>query len=199
MEVKKIVSFDFDGTLTTKDTLFEFIKFSRGKFRLYFCLLLFSPLLLAFKLKLYPNWKIKQTIFRYLYKNISLDQFNKWGDSFIVNINQIIRPKAIQKLKEYQSEDAIILIVSASIENWIKPWANSEGINVILATTIEVNCDRILTGNFKSENCYREQKVNRILEVFPDRSSYTLIAYGDSLGDKEMIDFADEGWYNKFK
>jgi phosphoserine phosphatase len=49
-----------------------------------------------------------------------------------------------------------------------------------------------------SKNCFGQEKINRLLEEFPDRRSYKLIAYGDSSGDKELIDFADKGFYNKF-
>ena len=56
----RIYAFDFDGTLTTKDTLIEFIRFSKGRVRLFLGFLLFSPLLILMKLHLYPNWKAKQ-------------------------------------------------------------------------------------------------------------------------------------------
>ena len=56
-----------------------------------------------------------------------------------------------------------------------------------------------MTGNFLSRNCYGEEKVRRLLELEPNRNSYILYAYGDSKGDKELIEFADKGWYNKFK
>lgn len=59
----RIYAFDFDGTLTTKDTLIEFIRFSKGRVRLFLGFLLFSPLLILMKLHLYPNWKAKQRVF----------------------------------------------------------------------------------------------------------------------------------------
>ena len=45
------------------------------------------------------------------------------------------------------------------------------------------------------DNCYGQEKVNRFLQVEPDRKSYVLYAYGDSSGDKEMIALADVGTY----
>ena len=67
------------------------------------------------------------------------------------------------------------------------------GIIDILATRIEVDSNGLLTGRFLSKNCYGQEKVNRLLEVEPNRDEYTLHAYGDSRGDKEMLAFADEG------
>ena len=59
------------------------------------------------------------------------------------------------------------------------------------------NKNRKLTGNFSSKNCYGQEKVNRLLEKEPDRTNYILYAYGDSAGDKEIIEFADYGYYIK--
>jgi hypothetical protein len=76
MEQKRIIiAFDFDGTITSRDTFFEFIKFIKGEKRFYTGLLLYSPLLIAYKMKLYPNWKVKEKIFSYFFKGISMPEF----------------------------------------------------------------------------------------------------------------------------
>lgn len=193
-----IAVFDFDGTITTRDTLLEFIRFSRGKRRFYSAFLLFSPLLVAMKLKLYPNWKAKQSVFSYLYKGVPLRQFNEWGRAFSTEIDKIVRPKALEALKYHLEKGHKVIIISASVENWIKPWAEEAGVHKVLSTQVETDGEEHLTGQFLTRNCYGQEKVNRLLEIFPERNKYTLIAYGDSRGDKELIEFADQGYYNKF-
>jgi HAD superfamily hydrolase (TIGR01490 family) len=200
MTRETIAVFDFDGTITKKDTLLEFVKFSKGKKQFYLGFFLFSPLLVAMKLKLYPNWKAKQKLFSYFYKNIPVKQFNEWGNGFSSEINKIVRPKAMETIKLHKENGNKTIIISASVENWIKPWAEKIiGIETIIATEIEIDKNGLLTGRFLTKNCYGQEKVNRLLEMFPNRKDYKFIAYGDSRGDKEMIDFADEGFYNKFK
>lgn len=195
----RIIVFDFDGTITTKDSFLEFIKFTKGKFRFYKGLVLFVPLLCAFKLKLYPNWKAKERIFSYFFKEDSMDQFNKWGEEFSHKINHIIRKKALKAIQIHLSKGDKVVIVSASIENWIYPWATLQGINDVLATKVEKDKYDKLTGRFLSANCYGQEKVNQVLKHFPNRNQYELWVYGDSRGDKELIEIADYGWYNKFK
>ncbi len=197
--MQNIAVFDFDGTITRKDTLLKFIKFSKGTWQFYFGFLLFSPLLVAMKLKLYPNWKAKQKIFSYFYKGVSIKQFNEWGNGFSVEIEKIVRPKAMEIIKSHKEKGDKIIIISASIENWIKPWAEKSGVDMVLATKIKTDKKDLLTGKFLTKNCYGQEKVNRLLAVFPNRKDYKFIAYGDSRGDKELIGFADEGFYNKFK
>lgn len=197
--METIAVFDFDGTITKKDTLIEFIKFSKGKWKFYTGFLLFLPLLIAMKLNIYPNWKVKQQLFSYFFKGISINDFNNLGRNFSVEINNILSPKAIKALKLHAEKDNKIILISASIENWIMPWAEKMGINRTLATKIETDNNGLLTGKFLSKNCYGQEKVNRLLEVLPNRGEYKVIAYGDSRGDKELLEFADESYYNKFE
>lgn len=63
---KKLYCFDFDGTLTTSDTLLEFIRYAKGTGRFLMVFLMYSPLLVLMKLHLFPNWKAKQLIFAHL-------------------------------------------------------------------------------------------------------------------------------------
>jgi len=194
-----ITAFDFDGTITTKDTLLTFIKFSKGTWPFLVGFFLYSPLLIAYKLRLYPNWKVKQHIFSYFYKGTSIDQFNQWGAAFSERIAKIVRPRALTAIHTHQQEGCVLVIVSASVENWITPWAAGQGIDRVLATQVEIDQQGKLTGKFLTKNCYGREKVNRILEVFPRRADYKLLAYGDSRGDLDPIEFADEGYYHKFK
>ncbi|MBQ6658992.1 MAG: haloacid dehalogenase-like hydrolase, partial [Prevotella sp.] len=60
--MKKIYAFDFDGTLTTKDTLIAFIRYACGDKAFCWGFLRYSPLLILMKLGYYPNWKVKQKV-----------------------------------------------------------------------------------------------------------------------------------------
>jgi phosphoserine phosphatase len=67
-----------------------------------------------------------------------------------------------------------------------------------LCTKVEVKEGR-LTGRFLTKNCFGKQKVVRLQELYPDRKAMVLTAYGDSRGDKEMLDYANEGYYKPFR
>lgn len=106
------------------------------------------------------------------------------------------------------------MIVSASIDNWVKPFFDFQNLTdvEVLGTQIEVANGKV-TGYFKTNNCYGEEKVHRICEALTrtinngkgastldfDRTRYEIEAFGDSRGDKEMIAFADQGHYKPFR
>ena len=198
--MKKIYAFDFDGTLTTKDTLLEFIRFAKGSGLMYAGFLLFSPLLILMKLHLYPNWKAKQKIFSWFFKGMKINEFDLLCRTFAQQNQHLLRPDGKEKVRKILEEDDItVLVISASIDNWVRPFFDefSENIRVI-GTQIEIKTDRV-TGRFTTKNCYGQEKVNRLKALYPQRETYELIAFGDSRGDKELLAYADKGFYKPFR
>lgn len=198
--MRKIYAFDFDGTLTTKDTLLEFIRFAKGSGQMFCGFLLFSPLLLLMKLHLYPNWKAKQQLFSYFFKGMNIDDFNALCMRFAEQNKHLLRPAGIEKVRQaIEEEQATVLIISASIDNWVRPFFDEIDKKIqVLGTQIEIKGGR-LTGRFTTKNCYGQEKVNRLTALYPHREAYELIAFGDSRGDKELLDFADKSFYKPFR
>ena len=198
--MRKIYAFDFDGTLTTKDTLLEFIRFAKGSGQMFRGFLLFSPLLILMKLHLFPNWKVKQKIFSYFFKGMKIDDFNALCTRFAKQNRHLLRPAGIEKVRQtIDKEHTTVLIISASIDNWVRPFFDEIDKKIqVLGTQIEIKKGR-LTGQFTTKNCYGEEKVNRLTALYPHRETYYLIAFGDSRGDKELLAFADKGFYKPFR
>lgn len=198
--MKKIYAFDFDGTLTTKDTLLEFIRFAKGTRQMSLGFLLFSPLLILMKLNLYPNWKAKQKLFSYFFKGMKTTDFNALCTSFAQENKHLLRPTGKEKLRKVMAEEkATVLIISASIDNWVRPFFDETYEKIqILGTQIEVK-ENCLTGRFTTKNCYGKEKVNRLTALYPHREAYELIAFGDSRGDKELLAYADKAFYKPFR
>ena len=193
MAKKCIAVFDLDGTLTTKDTLLEFIKFACGVPRLYWGFLLFCPILILMKLHLFPNWKAKQMFFSHFFKGWEYNDFKAKGQLFANEIEKMENRKMLEKLNDHLNHSDVVYVISASIFEWVQPWCEKIGVSRVLATQIEVDANGIISGRFATKNCYGKEKVRRLLEVEPERRSYILYAYGDSRGDKEMIAFSDYG------
>ena len=200
VEKKIIAAFDFDGTITSKDTLIEFIKYATGKFCFYKGIILYSHLLLVYKLKLFPNWKMKQLLFSHFFRRISLVQFDAICRAFYREKGQgLFRKDACEAVQRHIAHGDTVIIVSASIENWVLPFGESLGVDVVVGTKVDINELGNLTGRFLTTNCYGMEKVKRINQLYPHRNTYYLIAYGDSRGDKELLSFADEAYYQSFE
>lgn len=194
---RKVAVFDFDGTLTTKDTLLEFIKFACGKPSFYWGIFLHIPIFILMKMNMYPNWKAKERFFSHFFKGVLYDWFKEKGEAFSDVIEKFIKYETQENLIHHLERGDSVYVVSASVEEWVRPWCKKRGAVSVLSTKAEVDDKGKLTGCFLNRNCYGQEKVNRLLEVEPNRDEYFLYAYGDSRGDKEMIEFADYGKYIK--
>ncbi len=193
--MRTIIATDFDGTLTSADTLLRFIRHTRGICPLLAVFALYSPLLVLMKLRLYSNEKIKQKIFSHFFRGMSLDEFNTLCRDYAASDRQILRTGGMEMINWAKAEGHEVVIVSASMENWVQPFFPDVK---VIGTQIETR-DGLLTGRFSSPNCYGREKVKRLLTVYPDRNNYRLIAYGDSGGDKALLAFADESHYKPWR
>ena len=197
--MKKVYAFDFDGTLTTHDTFIQLIAYVHGWWRLIGGMLLFSPILILMKLNLYPNWKAKQQVFSFFFKGMKINDFDELCRNFARDRQSLIRKKGMQTLREALDDGSEVVIVSASITNWVEPFfSDLKGVIKVEGTRIDVRNESV-TGKFLTKNCYGQEKVKRISRLYPYRESYFLIAFGDSKGDKRMLEYADEAHYKPFR
>jgi len=190
--------FDFDGTITTKDSLTDFIQFSVGKKSYYKGLLILSPLLFTYSLKLIPNNIAKEKLIAHFFKGWDVTKFEEIAAKYsLEKIDAITRPKAINKILWHKKQGHKIVIVSASIDLWLKPWCEKHNIDLI-ATSLEFKNSQF-TGKFASKNCHGIEKVNRIHEVYRLSDFDTVYAYGDSSGDKQMLSIAGKPYFKPFR
>lgn len=194
---KAIAFFDFDGTLTTDDTLLEFIRFTKGNLGFLLGFGLNSPFLIGQICRIVPRQKAKERILGFYFRNMPVEIFDAQCARFArERLPRLLRPGAEEELRRRKEEGAVV-IVSASPENWIKPWASGLGIEVI-GSVLEVKNGR-LTGRLEGRNCRDAEKVRRIRERYNLDEYTSICAYGDSSGDKEMLELANNAFYKPFR
>ena len=195
---QRIAFFDFDGTITTHDTLLEFIRFSKGAFLFYLGFLLYSPWLVAYRLKIIPNQLAKEKILGFFFANTPLADFQSQCDRFAVEIlPTLLRPKALAEIARLQQAGFVVAVVSASPENWIAGWAAANGL-LLIATRLDIK-EQQLTGRIAGRNCHGKEKVNRIHETFQLTDYKEIYAYGDSSGDRPMLALASISFFKPFR
>ena len=200
MPITNVYAFDFDGTLTTHDTLLAFIRYAKGTKAFVGGFLRHAHLLVLMKLRLYPNWKAKQRIFSYYFRGMTEEAFDALCRSFAADSRHLLRLKGVETMRQAAAEGAEIVVISASIDNWVRPFFEGDDRLppvTVIGTQIEVRDGR-LTGRFLTRNCYGQEKVERLLALYPHRETYHLTAYGDSRGDRELLAFADQGFLRSF-
>ena len=193
----KIAFFDFDGTITKEDSTIKFIRYLVGDTKFVIGLLVLFPLMILYKVKIISNNTIKQIIISYYFKGKNFEDFKIKAEYFsLYELNSLIRKKALEKISWHKKNGHIVVIVSASIDLWLRPWCQENDIDLI-STVLEID-NKIITGKTHKKNCYGPEKVKRILEQYNLADYSYIYAYGNSRGDYEMLDIAHESYYKPF-
>ena len=129
---------------------------------------------------------------------MNTETFEGLARSFSLNIiPTIIRKEALEKIQELKKCGDDIKIVTASAIDWVQPWAEAHGIQVI-GTELETK-DGKITGKISGKNCYGQEKVDKINKCLTLDRYEEILAYGDSRGDRELLDMAQRKFYRCFK
>ncbi|PIB34623.1 hypothetical protein BFP72_03965 [Reichenbachiella sp. 5M10] len=195
--MKKLALFDFDGTITSKDTLFEIAKFSTTPVKYYTNLLLLSPVFVGVKGGWISAQKGKEHFLKMFFGGMDTLAFAGLCERFCdKHLPQIIRPQALKEIQKHLREKTDIYIVSASPQDWIKPWTDLLGISCI-STALETD-QSVITGKILGTNCNGEEKVIRIRKILDLTGYDTIEAYGDTKGDIPMLKLANTKHFKPF-
>jgi phosphatidylglycerophosphatase C len=194
---KSIAFFDFDGTVTRKDTMIEFIRFARGNRAYMIGLAMLSPWLAGMKARIFTNEFAKEKMLAYFFGGTPVAEFNRLCDRFAEEmLPGLIRPDAMAAIQYHLSKGHEIVIVSASAENWVHQWCRKNGLG-FLCTQLNVT-DHLITGKLEGINCNAAEKVNRIKQKYDPAAYEEIYCYGDTSGDKEMLALATHPFYRAF-
>lgn len=190
---QKIFVSDFDGTLTTADSMFRIICYHRGKLWLIGTLLLMSPLLVLMFMGLLSNHRTKEILLGRCFGGMTEADFSRLCQRFADDNRSIMRTSLYERLLNEKRNGNDVVVVTASPERWVSRMVPEFK---VLGTKLEF-ADEGFTGRFMTPNCYGPEKVKRLLQEYPEirqhRSDYHITAFGDSRGDRELLAFADEG------
>jgi HAD superfamily hydrolase (TIGR01490 family) len=194
---KTLVLFDFDGTITYKDSADYFYKFlynSRLNFIFNNYILCFK-LIILFKLKLTDYYALKK-------RRLEIHTSKYDTDSLLVKseifrnskMQEILIPAALDKIQWHKLQGHDIWLVSASYDFILEKWALDTNINLITNKTIYLNKKRMFCTN----DINFEEKLIQIKKVINLNEYNEIYAYGDSDGDKKMLEIATKSFYKYF-
>ncbi len=194
----RLAIFDFDGTITTRDSLIEFIYYAVGPLRFFFGFAYLAPILMLYLFKIVPNWKAKEISLTLFFKGWPVNNFQQIANDYSQDkLPLIVKKSALKKISWHKTQGHKIVVVSASLEDYLHNWCENLTIDLI-ATQLEVKDSR-LTGKLATPNCYGKEKIKRLKEKYRLEDFEFIYAYGDSVGDKELKEIADEFHFRQFE
>ena len=194
---RPVAAFDVDGTLTWTDSFMLFLRFVSGRWGFVARIVQLVPTFAAYILRLRDRDATKNLLLKTFLAGKSEARYAQYCAEFARVVYPIIaRPDAIARLNSHLGVRDRVALVSASLEGYLEQWAATLGVDVVLATQVDV-FGGVLTGKIKGLNCRCAQKIARIKAHFGD--AHLVAAYGDSRGDTEMLAEAEIQGYRIFE
>ena len=192
-----IAVFDVDGTLIRGNSLILAARKSNNLIELIWLFINIIPSLIAWKIGFITTKRIKEIFIKKAKicnkYNYELSQSNdEW---LLIDLKKKIRKDALKRLNMHKKKGDIIILCSASLNMILEPLAKSLNVDLICTNLLKVENQWIAKIN--GDNCKGSEKLKRLKEIYGSIEN-ELEVYGDSLGDKEILNAALIPHYKSF-
>ena len=190
--------FDFDGTLTTADSLGAFLHRHLGTLGWAWALLRQSPVLMAYVLRLVPNHQAKAALLRETLQGATPEALASTAERLVQEwLPRHLNSWALDELQAHQQADHTCVLLSASPDIYLGAVAQALRIPHLICTGMALEQGRC-TGQMSTPNCHGDEKWRRLQAWFDQqgrpRETWELHAYGDTRGDLSVLRQADQAW-----
>lgn len=191
MPTRTVAAFDFDGTLTARDTLAPFLRMVAGPAAVLAAACADAPRLLLAAAGRSSRDAAKERFLARVLGGRSHEEVAARGEEYGAGIaRRGIRPAMLDRIAWHRAQGHELVIVSASLDVYLDEVGRHLGIDTVLCSRLEVAADGTCTGRLAGGNCRGPEKAQR-LRAHVGAGGCRLWAYGDSAGDREMLALAD--------
>lgn len=182
-----VVAFDFDGTLTVRDSYTAFLLWSAGPAGGALGLARMLPALAVYPIHR-DRGRLKAIATTVFLKGLTREKLEARAERFAAaKWEAMMRPDALAAWAGHADTERVI--VTASPESVVAPFAARLGADRLIGTRL-LFMDGRVAGCFEGANCRGPEKVARLEQVY-GRDLRLAAAYGDTSGDREMLAIAD--------
>jgi HAD superfamily hydrolase (TIGR01490 family) len=190
---RTVAAFDFDGTISKRDTVMPFLARVVGWRRVFAVALIDAPRLALMAIGRGDRDAAKERMLVKCLGGLRRDVVAREGNAYATEVfERKLRRPVVETLERHRRDGHEVVLVSASLDVYLDEIGRDLGVNAVLCTRLEVDDDGRITGRMLGGNCRGANKVTRLREYLGDESDdLTLYAYGNSSGDDELLALAD--------
>ncbi len=186
--------FDFDGTITNRETMPDFMHMAVRPGRLLLGKVLLLPLILGYKTKLVSGVVVRAAICLLGFWRVPVHELEAHGQQFADNfLPSTLRPEAMKRIAWHKSRGDTVVVVSGGLDVYLRHWRREHGVD-LLCSSLD-HRDGKLTGRYFGRQCVKSEKARLVQEQFPLAAYSRVFAYGDTPEDRELLALAHEAYY----
>lgn len=186
--------FDFDGTLTDRETMPDFMHAAVRPHRLLLGKGVLLPLILGYKARLVSGVTVRAAICFAGFRGVPVDELQAHGRRFAASfLPGTLRPDAMARLAWHRDRGDTVVVVSGGLDVYLRPWCQAQGVDLLCSSLGHV--EGTLTGRYQGEQCVCGEKARRVRAAYPLAQFHRIYAYGDTPEDRELLALAHEPYY----
>jgi phosphatidylglycerophosphatase C len=163
--VPNLALFDFDGTITFKDSFTPFILYAVEPRRMTIGKVVLSPMIAAYKLGLVPTSTMRATVVGFGFRCKREVDVRERGLSYArEKLSTITSPRALERIGWHKAQGDAVVVVSASLDVYLSEWCKAVGVELI-CTELEAR-GGTLTGRYRHGDCTGKEKARRVRERY---------------------------------
>ena len=194
---RPIVAFDFDGTLTVRDSFTTFLRWRTSGWRWALGLVRLVPAALLY-LATRDRERLKAASVRVFLRGASREALKRQAAAFAAaKADELFRPDALACWTAHRAAGDRLVIVTASPEEVVAPFAARLGADALIGSRLSWTADDRVGQGLNGPNCRGIEKVMRLQAHF-GLTVEVADAYGDTSGDRKMLAFARRGHMRRF-
>lgn len=187
-----VAVFDFDGTIISGDSFLPFMRYVAGDIKYYLGMVVLLPWLTAYAVGLISNRMVKEKVIGWFLKGKSIGMIDAMGQSYGEELlHKKEKTEMVEKIRYHRDKEHVLLLASASLLVYLEPWANKKGFDGVCGAKLQIDSEGRITGRICGNNGFGQEKLDAVKEWLDGRNPEKTYAYGDSQGDKELLDWAD--------
>ncbi|WP_296282874.1 HAD family hydrolase [Pseudoxanthomonas sp.] len=185
--------FDFDGTLTTRETFPDFMRYAVARPRLLVGGVLLAPVVFGYRRGWVAGNPTRASIVQVGLRGVDASRLRAQGDAFAREVlPDVLRPEAMARLAWHRERGDRIIVVSGGLDVYLAPWCATQGVELLCSVLAER--DGRITG-YAGAQCVGEEKVRRVRALCDPQAYAAIHAYGDTHEDNAMLAMAHHRTY----
>ncbi|KGI76901.1 HAD-IB family phosphatase [Oleiagrimonas soli] len=186
--------FDFDGTLTTRETFADFVRAAAPPWRRRLGGLWFGPMYAGYKAGWVSGNRIRAEVVRFGFRGLPAAALRAAGEAFARDVlPTLLDARMMQRLDDHRRCGDVVAVVSGALDVYLQPWCVQHGLPVICSRLQVV--DHVVTGRYEGAQCVGEEKARRVRMSWDLSSFGEIHAYGDTAEDHAMLALAHRAYF----
>ena len=186
--------FDFDGTITTRETMAAFMYRAVPARRQTWGRLLLAPWVAGYKCGMVSGVAVRAAVVRVGFAGVTFASVQAHGAVFADEVlPPLLRPEVMARIRWHRQQGDIVAVVSGGLDVYLAPWCRQHGL-ALVCSTLE-HRDGRLTGRYQGAQCVGEEKARQVRARYALAEYRRIYAYGDTHEDLALLGLAHHRIY----